>query len=53
MPTEQTDINWDLSVPGETFDLPSGPRYCSLLTEQIDLSSSIAFSSFADFDPLY
>ena len=51
----QTEINWDLSVPGRrhTIDLPGTwvlqPADC----EQIDLSSLVlGKASFADFDPL-
>lgn len=51
----QTEINWDLSVPGRkhTIDLPGTwvlqPADC----EQIDLSSLVlGKASFADFEPL-
>ncbi|EPY6959209.1 hypothetical protein ACXEH3_004780 [Klebsiella variicola] len=51
----QTEINWDLSVPGRrhTIDLP-GPRVLQPADgEQIDLSSlMLGKASFADFDPL-
>ncbi|MCQ8496865.1 hypothetical protein JEK36_22235 [Klebsiella pneumoniae] len=51
----QTDINWDLSVPGRrhTIDLPD-PRVLQPADgEQIDLSSLVlGKASFADFDPL-
>ncbi|MEL1723062.1 MULTISPECIES: hypothetical protein [Klebsiella] len=51
----QTDINWDLSVPGRrhTIDL-SDPRVLQPADcEQIDLSSLVlGKASFADFDPL-
>ncbi|EPM7413982.1 hypothetical protein ABLU56_02810 [Klebsiella sp. GN_Kp186] len=51
----QTDINWDLSVPGRRHSiyLP-GPRVLQPADcEQIDLSSLVlGKASFADFDPL-
>ncbi|EOU1315939.1 hypothetical protein ACNSVY_004151 [Klebsiella quasipneumoniae] len=51
----QTEINWDLSVPGRrhAIDLP-GPRALQPADgEQIDLSSLVlGKASFADFDPL-
>ncbi|GKO05678.1 hypothetical protein U4T44_00570 [Klebsiella pneumoniae] len=51
----QTDINWDLSVPGHrhTIDLPDPRVLQPADCEQIDLSSLVlGKASFADFDPL-
>lgn len=51
----QTEINWDLSVPGRrhTVDLPSPGVLQPADCEQIDLSSLVlGKASFADFDPL-
>ncbi|MCU6194884.1 hypothetical protein KWH71_21620 [Enterobacter sichuanensis] len=51
----QTDINWDLSVPGRrhTIHLPDPRVLQPADCEQIDLSSLVlGKASFADFDPL-
>ncbi|HBS5981829.1 TPA: hypothetical protein MAL29_005362, partial [Klebsiella variicola] len=53
--TGQTEINWDLSVPGRKWTIaPSAPWLLQPADrEQVDIASMVlGKASFADFDPL-